>query len=63
MKLEPSRQIFEEYQMSIYMKIIQVGDELFHADGRRRIESEADEGQTWRSSVLNSGNAPINDRN
>jgi len=32
--LKVSRGIFEEYQVSNFMKIHQVGAEMFHADGR-----------------------------
>jgi len=31
MKFEFSRQIFEKYQVSIFMKIRSVGSEMFHA--------------------------------
>jgi hypothetical protein len=34
LKLEFSRQIFENTQISNFMTIRQVGAELFHADGR-----------------------------
>ena len=42
MKLEISRQIFEEKaQISSFIKIRPVGAELFHADGRRDKHDEA----------------------
>jgi hypothetical protein len=37
MKLEFSRQIFEETQISSFIKIHPLGVELFHADGRTTI--------------------------
>ena len=41
MKLEFSRQIFEETQISSFIKIHTLGAELFHADGRTDDHDEA----------------------
>jgi hypothetical protein len=47
MKLEFSLRIFENTQMSFFLKIRPVGEELFHADGRTDMAPETHHLTSW----------------